>query len=66
LHYVEIIFHLILMCFFFELIVTINSGELLFQLISSISYGFCFKLDCSKSGGGGRPCRLAAVISLCT
>ena len=31
----------------------------------SISYGFWVKIDCSKIGAGGSPCRLAAVVSCC-
>ena len=50
---------------FFSLIWLFNGVQVWFQRISSISYGFRIKLDCSKIGAGGDPCRLVAVISWC-
>ena len=42
-----------------------NGLPVVFQLISSISYVFLFKLDCIKTGAGGSPWWLAVVVSCC-
>jgi hypothetical protein len=40
--------------------------QVVFQWISSITYGFQVKLDCSKTGTGANLVQLAAVLSCCT
>ena len=38
--------------------------QVVFQRISFISYGFRVKLNCTKTGTGGSPCRLDEVVLL--
>jgi hypothetical protein len=40
--------------------------QVVFQWISSISFGFLVKLDCSKTASGGSSCQLSEVVSCCT